>query len=140
VCGRRDHAMLAGRALPEGYELIEYLPIERFGEAMAAADLVVARSGGSVFEIAAYGLPSVLIPFGAASGDHQRSNARWLADAGAAIVIPDVELTGARLGGELAALLAEPTRLRAMSAAARALAKPNAAGDVAAELLRAADA
>lgn len=140
VCGRRDHPQLSARELPAGYTLIEYLPIERFGQAMAAADLVVSRSGGSVFEIAAYGLPSVLIPFPAAAGDHQMSNARWLADAGAAVVIPDAELTGARLGGEVASLLADPHRLRTMGAAARALARPDAAADIAAELLAAASA
>lgn len=140
VCGRRDHPMLAARTLPAGYELIEYLPIERFGQAMAAADLVVGRSGGSVFEIAAYGLPSVLIPFPSAAGDHQMGNARWLADAGAAVVIPDGELTAARLGGEVAALLSDPHRLRTMGAAARRLARPRAAQDIAAELLAAAEA
>jgi len=140
VCGRRDHAMLRERALPSGYELIEYLPIERFGQAMAAADLVVARSGGSVFEIAAYGLPSVLIPFPAAAGDHQSANARWLADAGAAVVIPDGELSAARLGSEVAALLADPYRLRTMAEAAHSLARPRAAADIAAEVLAAAGA
>jgi len=138
VCGRRDHPELAARGLPVDYDLREYLPLGDFTDALAAADLVVARAGGSVFEIAAHGLPAVRVPYPHASADHQSANARWMADAGAAVVIADAELTGARLGGEVAALLADHDRLQAMSAAARSLARPDAARDVARELLEAA--
>ncbi len=138
VSGRRDYEELASRDLGEGYELIGYLDLEDFGRALAAADLAVARAGGSVFELASYGVPAVLVPFPHAAGDHQSSNARWMAEAGAAIVIADGELTGAKLGGEVAALLADEGRLRAMAAAARSLARPRAAAEVAAELLGAA--
>ncbi len=98
----------------------------------------MARAGGSVFELASYGVPAVLVPFPHAAGDHQASNARWMAEAGAAVVIADGELTGARLGGEVASLLADERRLGAMAAAARSLARPRAAAEVAAELLGAA--
>jgi UDP-N-acetylglucosamine--N-acetylmuramyl-(pentapeptide) pyrophosphoryl-undecaprenol N-acetylglucosamine transferase len=91
-----------------------------------------------VFELAANGLPAILIPFPRAAGDHQSSNARWMAEAGAAVVIEDGELTAARLGGEVAALLADERRLAAMAAASRSLARPHAAAEVAAELLEAA--
>jgi UDP-N-acetylglucosamine--N-acetylmuramyl-(pentapeptide) pyrophosphoryl-undecaprenol N-acetylglucosamine transferase len=138
VCGRRDHAELSARELPDGYELHEYLELEDFGQALAAADLVVARAGGSVFEIAASGRPAILVPYPQASGDHQSANARWMTDAGAAITIPDSELTAGRLGAEVAALLADPDRLAAMSAAAASLARPHAAREVAGELLEAA--
>jgi UDP-N-acetylglucosamine--N-acetylmuramyl-(pentapeptide) pyrophosphoryl-undecaprenol N-acetylglucosamine transferase len=139
VSGRRDHAELAARALPLDYDLREYLPLADFADALAAADLVVARSGGSVFEIAAHGLPAVLVPYPHAAADHQRENARWMADAGAAVVIEDAELTAGRLGGEVADLLADRRRLAAMAVAARALARPDAARDVAQELLEAAN-
>jgi UDP-N-acetylglucosamine--N-acetylmuramyl-(pentapeptide) pyrophosphoryl-undecaprenol N-acetylglucosamine transferase len=135
VSGRRDHPALAARTLPARYDLREYLELADFDEALAAADLVVARAGGSVFEIAAHGLPSILVPYPHASGDHQSANARWMADAGAAVTIPDVELSASRLGGEVAALLADGRRLRAMGAAARGLARPDAAREVAGELL-----
>jgi UDP-N-acetylglucosamine--N-acetylmuramyl-(pentapeptide) pyrophosphoryl-undecaprenol N-acetylglucosamine transferase len=138
VSGRRDHAELAAGGLPVDYDLREYLALDDFAEALAAADVVVARSGGSVFEIAAHGLPAVLIPYPHASADHQSANARWMADAGAAVVIPDAELSGRRLGGEVAALLADRERLRAMAAAAGSLARPDAAREVAEELLEAA--
>ena len=105
ICGERDYRELSAQVLPAGYDLREYLDRDQFADALAAADLVVARSGGSVFEIAAQGLPSILIPYPSAAGDHQSSNARWMADAGAAIVIADGELTGPRagIGGRLAA-------------------------------------
>lgn len=151
ISGRRDYEMLAERApagafgedgslagQPGGYDLRAYLELDEFAAALAAADLVVARSGGSVFELAAYGLPAVLIPYPHAAGDHQSSNAAWMAEAGAAVVIPDGELTGARLGGEVGALLSEPHRLAAMSAAALRLARPDAAVEIAGEVLRAA--
>ena len=99
---------------------------------------MVARAGGSVFEIAAHGLPAILVPYPHASGDHQSANARWMSDAGAAIAIPDGELTAPRLAREVAELLADRTRLAAMASAARSLARPDAATEVARELLEAA--
>jgi UDP-N-acetylglucosamine--N-acetylmuramyl-(pentapeptide) pyrophosphoryl-undecaprenol N-acetylglucosamine transferase len=138
ICGRRDHELIAARATAPGYRLLDYLDLPDFARALAAADLVVARAGGSVFEIAAYGLPAVLIPYPHAAGDHQSGNARWMAEGGAAVVIPDAELDSSRLGAEVAALLRDGQRLQAMSAAARALARPDAAACVAEELLQAA--
>ncbi len=138
VSGRRDHAELAARELPADYDLREYLELADFADALAAADLVIARSGGSVFEIAAYGLPAILIPYPHASADHQSANARWMREAGAAVVIPDRELSAARLGSEAAALLADRARLAAMAAASLRLARPQAAREVAHELLEAA--
>ncbi len=102
ICGRRDYAELAAHEPPAGYDLREYLDLAEFADALAAADLVVARAGGSVFEIAAHGLPAILVPYPHAAGDHQSANARWMAEAGAAVVIADGELTAARLGGEVA--------------------------------------
>lgn len=138
VCGRRDYAELAARAPRPGYDLREYLDLGEFALALAAADLVVARSGGSVFEIAANGLPAVLVPYPHAAGDHQSANAAWMARAGAAVVIGDGELDAARLGGEVGSLLADPARLAAMAAASRSLARPHAAAQIAGELLAAA--
>jgi UDP-N-acetylglucosamine--N-acetylmuramyl-(pentapeptide) pyrophosphoryl-undecaprenol N-acetylglucosamine transferase len=138
VCGRRDHPWLAERELPAGYDLRGYLDLAEFADALAAADLVVARAGGSVFEIAAHGRPAILVPYPHASGDHQSANARWMSDAGAAITIPDSELTGPRLAREVASLLGNRGRLAAMTTASRRLARPHAATEVARELLAAA--
>jgi UDP-N-acetylglucosamine--N-acetylmuramyl-(pentapeptide) pyrophosphoryl-undecaprenol N-acetylglucosamine transferase len=138
ISGRRDYAELLGARLPPGYDLREYLDPPDFAGALSAADLVVARAGGSVFEIAAHGLPAILVPYPHASADHQSANARWMLDAGAAVVIADAELTAARLASEVAALLADGHRLATMAAAASGLARPDAAREVAGELLEAA--
>jgi UDP-N-acetylglucosamine--N-acetylmuramyl-(pentapeptide) pyrophosphoryl-undecaprenol N-acetylglucosamine transferase len=142
VCGRRDYAELARREPASGlgrrYDLREYMDLEEFTAALSAADLVVARAGGSVFEIAAHGVPAILIPYPHAAADHQSANARWLAQAGAAVTIRDSELSAPRLAREVGALLADRSRLAAMGAAARRLARPDAAAEVAGELLEAA--
>ena len=82
-------------------------------------------------EIAAAGRPAILIPYPHATADHQTTNARWMADGGAAVVIPDEELTAERLSGAIAALLADEDRLREMGIAARRLVKPDAAERIA---------
>jgi UDP-N-acetylglucosamine--N-acetylmuramyl-(pentapeptide) pyrophosphoryl-undecaprenol N-acetylglucosamine transferase len=134
VPGARDFGAL--RAPGPNYVLREY--INPFGSALAAADLVVARAGGSVFELAQYGLPAVLVPYPHASADHQTANARWMAEAGAATILRDDELTPQRLRAAVDGLLADPDRVRAMAAASRALARPDAAQVVAREVLAAA--
>ncbi len=138
VSGSRDFPELAARERPAGYDLREYLDQEAFAEALIACDLVVARAGGSVFEIAAYARPSILVPYPHAAADHQSANARWMAQAGAAVVIADSELSAGLLSREVDELLADPARLRQMGAAAASLARPDAAGEVARELLEAA--
>jgi undecaprenyldiphospho-muramoylpentapeptide beta-N-acetylglucosaminyltransferase len=100
---------------------------------LAAAAVAVCRSGASTsFELLAAGLPAVLVPSPFVTADHQTANARYMAATGAAVVVPDAELTGARLVDEVDALLADPHRLAAMSAAARAAARPTAADEIAA--------
>jgi UDP-N-acetylglucosamine--N-acetylmuramyl-(pentapeptide) pyrophosphoryl-undecaprenol N-acetylglucosamine transferase len=135
ICGRRDHPELVALPRPSGYDLREYLDVTEFAQALAAADLVVARAGGSLFEVAAHGRPVILIPYPHAAADHQAANARWMERGGAAVVVPDGELSAARLARETATLLADPQRMRAMAAAARRLARPDAAEAVAEELL-----
>jgi UDP-N-acetylglucosamine--N-acetylmuramyl-(pentapeptide) pyrophosphoryl-undecaprenol N-acetylglucosamine transferase len=80
----------------------------------------------------------VLIPYPYAAADHQTENARYMERAGAAVVIPDSELTGPRLAQEVGQLLADPGRLTAMGRASAELARPQAAGDIAGEVLAAA--
>ena len=117
------------------YDLRGY--VSRFGEALLASDLVVARAGGSLFEIAAQGRPAVLIPYPYATADHQTANAHFMERAGAAVLIPDNELTGPRLAHEVGRLLADQGRLTAMARASSELARPNAARDIAHEVLAA---
>jgi UDP-N-acetylglucosamine--N-acetylmuramyl-(pentapeptide) pyrophosphoryl-undecaprenol N-acetylglucosamine transferase len=140
IAGRRDFPEVQRRlgAAPERerYTLLEYEP--NLGDALAAADLVLARSGGSIFEVIAAGRPAILAPFPFATADHQTANAEWMRAGGAATVIPDAELTAERLGTEVAAVLGDEARLAEMAAAARSLAKPDAARRIADEVLEAA--
>ena len=103
----------------------------------ALADLVVGRAGaGTIAEICVLGKPAVYVPLVPTGGDEQTRNARACAAAGAATIIRQAELSGPRLLAELAPLLADRPRLAAMSRAALTLGKPNAARDVAREVLR----
>jgi UDP-N-acetylglucosamine--N-acetylmuramyl-(pentapeptide) pyrophosphoryl-undecaprenol N-acetylglucosamine transferase len=135
AAGERDFPALQPRVPGPHYDLRPY--ISPFGPALAAADLVVARAGGSVFEVAASGKPAILVPYPHATADHQTANARWMADGGAAVIVPDTELTPSRLGQEVGALLGDPSRLASMAAASAALALPAAAQTVADEVLAA---
>jgi UDP-N-acetylglucosamine--N-acetylmuramyl-(pentapeptide) pyrophosphoryl-undecaprenol N-acetylglucosamine transferase len=113
----------------ERYRLVAYT--DRLAAAMAAADLVVARSGGSVAELAALGKPAILVPYPHATADHQRKNAREMVAGGAALLVDDAELDGALLARLVAELLGDRTRLAAMAAASAALGRPDAAQRVA---------
>ncbi|MDH7601997.1 MAG: undecaprenyldiphospho-muramoylpentapeptide beta-N-acetylglucosaminyltransferase [Armatimonadota bacterium] len=100
--------------------------------AMAAADLLVGRSGASTLaEATAAGLPCILIPYPHAAADEQTANARYLAEHGAAIVFRESELTPQELAAAIIELRSSPDRLRDMSEASRALGTPNAAREVA---------
>jgi len=134
AAGERDLRDIQGLVAPgEHYDLRGYIP--QFGEALLASDLVVARAGGSIFEIAAHGKPAVLVPYPHATADHQTANAQFMERAGAAVVIPDSELTGPRLANEVGRLLADRGRLAAMAQASAAVARPEAAADIAHEVL-----
>lgn len=139
ISGRRDYKAVSerlqeGGADLENYHLLDYtnkLPL-----ALAAADLVVARSGASVLELAALGKPSLLIPYPHATADHQRKNAEWMAAAGAALFIEDAGLSATVLGEKVTGLLEDRPRLDAMAAAAGALGRRDGAERIAAEIYR----
>jgi UDP-N-acetylglucosamine--N-acetylmuramyl-(pentapeptide) pyrophosphoryl-undecaprenol N-acetylglucosamine transferase len=131
LCGERDYPELQGRASRPDYILQPF--IDEIGVAYGAADVVLARAGGSVWELAAAGLPAVLVPGAFATGQHQEKNARWFADAGGAAVVPEAE--AARAPRVVEELLADADRLASMAAAMRAVAKPDAAEEIADELV-----
>ncbi|MBI5310530.1 MAG: undecaprenyldiphospho-muramoylpentapeptide beta-N-acetylglucosaminyltransferase [Actinobacteria bacterium] len=127
---------LADAAAHARFRLFDYT--NDFDIALAAADLSFCRAGGSIFELAAAGLPSILVPYPYATADHQAKNAAWLVDGGAALMLRDEELTGERLRGQVDELIADPGRLAAMREAALRLAMPDAAERIADELADAA--
>jgi UDP-N-acetylglucosamine--N-acetylmuramyl-(pentapeptide) pyrophosphoryl-undecaprenol N-acetylglucosamine transferase len=122
---------LAGAFPHDRLRVFEYC--DSMPELLHAADLVVCRSGGSVWEVAAAGAPAILVPWAGAAGDHQTANAAYFG--AGAVVVPDAELDGVRLRAEVAALLADAPRRVAMAAAMRRLARPDAASEIADELL-----
>ena len=133
ISGVRDHpeveALLRSAGDPTGYTLLEYE--QDLGDCLAAADLVLGRSGGSVFELAATGTPAILVPYPHATGDHQTANAEWMAEAGAAVIVSDAELDADRLRSLATELLGDEERLGEMAAASASLARPDAAERVA---------
>ena len=135
-CGENVHddaGWLAGQAaaLPAAararYRVLPFVT-EALGDLYAAAALVVGRAGaGTVTELAAIGLPSILIPLPGARGDEQTANARILAEAGGAVLLPERDLDPGRLAALVGELLADPARLKQMGERARSLARPDAA-------------
>jgi UDP-N-acetylglucosamine--N-acetylmuramyl-(pentapeptide) pyrophosphoryl-undecaprenol N-acetylglucosamine transferase len=130
LCGERHVEALRPRVGRPGYVLLPFT--DEFGAALSAADLVVARAGGSVWEVAAAGKPALLVPYPHATADHQTLNARWFAEGGGAVVVRQEELDLRRQAGEL---LGDPGRLERMAEAMRRLARPDAADVVAEEVL-----
>jgi UDP-N-acetylglucosamine--N-acetylmuramyl-(pentapeptide) pyrophosphoryl-undecaprenol N-acetylglucosamine transferase len=110
--------------------------IDTMADAYAAADVVVCRAGAtSLAELTVLGVPSVLVPYPHATGDHQTRNAEALAQAGGATVIADDDLDAATLVAAVEPLLTDPEHHRAVAAAARAFGRPDAAANVARLLL-----
>ena len=131
LCGTRDYDELSTRVTRPDYRLFAYT--DEFGAALGAADLVLSRAGGSVWELAAAGKPAVLVPGLFATGDHQTKNAGYFEQGGGAIVIPESE--AGRVSDAVRSLLDNPRRLGDMSQAMLRLAKPNAADEIAEELI-----
>ncbi len=131
LCGTRDYDELAPRLSRSDYRLFAFT--EEFGAALGACDLALARAGGSVWELAAAGKPAVLIPGLFATGDHQTKNAQYFEQAGAAVVVPERE--AGRAPDVIRSLLDDPRRLGDMSRAMLEVARPNAADEIAEELV-----
>jgi UDP-N-acetylglucosamine--N-acetylmuramyl-(pentapeptide) pyrophosphoryl-undecaprenol N-acetylglucosamine transferase len=131
VSGDRDYDALRPKVKRSDYVLVA--TTDHFGEALAVADLAISRAGGTVWELAAAGTPSILVPYPYATADHQARNARHFAEGGGAVILDQRELDRApRLVTDL---LGDAKRLRGMSEAMRALARPNAADVIADELV-----
>ena len=131
ISGERYHEALRGRRRRDDYRLLPWT--DELGAALAAADLTLARAGGSLWEIAAAGVPAVLVPSPNVTADHQTKNARHFERGGGAVVLPEAGL--GRVGEVVGSLLDDDARLASMSDAMRRLAKPGAAREIADDLL-----
>ena len=131
LCGERYLAGLAGRVSRPEYRLLAWT--DDFGAALDASDLVLARAGGSVWEVAAAGKPAVLVPSPNVTADHQTKNARHFERGGGAVVVPEPQV--ARVPETVRGLLADEARLARMGEAMRRAAKPHAADEIAEELI-----
>jgi len=110
--------------------------IDEMPQALAAADLVVSRSGAGVSETLACGLPSILIPYPHAASNHQEYNARSLEQAGAAMMILDKDVNGKILADSITGILFNRERYNMMTIASRSLARPGAADKIADNIIR----
>jgi len=134
VTGRGTYGEFARYHRPPTVQVIDFL--DPMADGYSVADLVVSRAGMmTVAELCAWGLPSVLVPLPTSAADHQTGNARVLAQAGAALFLPQAELSGGRLATEVARLLADGRRRLAMAAAARSRGRPQASHEIASKLL-----
>jgi UDP-N-acetylglucosamine--N-acetylmuramyl-(pentapeptide) pyrophosphoryl-undecaprenol N-acetylglucosamine transferase len=131
LCGTRDYDDLRPKVARPDYRLFAFT--EEFGAALGASDLALARAGGSIWELAAAGKPAVLVPGLFATGDHQTKNARYFEQGGGAIVVPESE--SGRAPELIRSLLDDPRRLADMSRAMLRLARPDAADEIAEELI-----
>src|SRR5438132_1065262 len=131
LCGERELDRLSARVSRPDYRLLAFT--DDYGAALGAADLVPARAGGGIWELAAAGKPAILVPYPFATADHQTKNARYFQAAGGAVLLPEAELGAAP--GLVRSLLDDPRRLEQMGAAMLRVAKPDAADEIAEELI-----
>ncbi len=131
LSGEREYERLQRRVSRADYRLVPFT--DDYGAALGAADLVLSRAGGGVWELAAAGKPSILVPYPLATADHQTKNARYFQTAGGAILMPESEL--GRVPETVRSLLGDARRLQEMGAAMQRAARPAAAEEIAEELL-----
>jgi len=130
--GKNDYRTVLDGVRDSGTRVVVKSYIDQIEELYGVSDLVVARAGAmTLSEISACGLPSILVPYPFAMDDHQTANAKALAEKGAAVLLPDHELTGERLATEIRELLANPSRLKEMGMYSFALSRPDAARRIA---------
>ena len=144
-CGKNNYDECQGRAdlileispVKSRYRLFSSLKFDEMRMAYGAADLVVSRAGsGSIFEIAASGLPSIIIPLTGSAQEHQRENAYAYAKSGAAVVIEERNLKPHILKSEISRLISNKEEMKNLAEAAKQFAKPDAAEKIAREIIR----
>jgi len=131
VTGRRDFDAVRRSVKRDDYRVVA--ETDRFGAAISASDLVLARSGSTVWEIAAAGRPAIFVPYPFATGDHQARNAEHFVRAGGAIMVRELDLED--VPDLVRSLLDDPARRQKMSDAMLRAARPDAAEEIADELV-----
>jgi UDP-N-acetylglucosamine--N-acetylmuramyl-(pentapeptide) pyrophosphoryl-undecaprenol N-acetylglucosamine transferase len=131
LTGEREYERLKDSVSRPDYRLLPF--VDEYGTVLGAVDLALSRAGGGVWELAAAGVPAVLVPYPHGTADHQTKNARFFQRAGGAILIPETDLGQAP--ETLRSLIDDPRRLSEMGAAMRAVARPDAADEIAEELM-----
>lgn len=133
AAGKATYPRFAGLHSPPGVQVVPFL--DPIADAWSVADIAITRAGMmTLAELAAWGIPAILVPLPSAAANHQHHNAVAAASAGAGVLLPQHELDAARLELGVSALLDDRERREAMSAAARARGRPDAAGDIAARV------
>ncbi len=131
LTGEREFERLKDRVTRADYKLVPFT--DEFGAALGAADLILSRSGGAVWELAAAAKPAILVPYPFATADHQAKNAQFFERAGGAITVPETEL--GRVADLARSLIGDAQRLKEMGDAMKRVARPDAADEIAEELL-----
>lgn len=128
--GRNLYQQFAHHHAPPAVRVVPFL--DPIADAWAVADLAIARAGMmTIAELAAWGIPAILVPLPTAAADHQAHNARAAAATGAAVMLPQAELSVARLEAEVAGLLDDPTRCAEMRERALERGRAHAAAEIA---------
>ncbi len=136
-CGEQDFPSLDKYIAEKDLPIALQPFIDDMGNAYLAADMVISRAGAlTLAEIAIAGLPAVLIPYPYAAADHQKANAKAFANAGAAVIIDQKDLIPQILSAEIAEILTNSALMQKMSSAAKSLAKPDAAKNIAGEIVK----
>lgn len=126
--GNEDHEVIRQKYAEGGFSAEAFPFTNEIWKCYAKSDFVIARAGGgTIAELAALAIPSILVPYPYAADDHQRANAECVRKIGGALMIKDEECTGRRLAGEIRLLIERPDLLTAMRAALKQFGKPDAA-------------
>jgi UDP-N-acetylglucosamine--N-acetylmuramyl-(pentapeptide) pyrophosphoryl-undecaprenol N-acetylglucosamine transferase len=131
LSGASDYGRLTKRVSRPDYRLLPF--VDEYGAVLGAVDLALSRAGGGIWELAAAGVPAVLVPYPFGTADHQTKNARYFQSTGGAILIPESDL--GRVPETVRSLLGDSRRLEQMSAAMQRVARPDAAEEIAEELM-----
>jgi UDP-N-acetylglucosamine--N-acetylmuramyl-(pentapeptide) pyrophosphoryl-undecaprenol N-acetylglucosamine transferase len=132
LCGERYYEQLRARISRPDYRLVPFT--DELGAAYGSADLALARAGGSVWELAAAGLPAVLVPSPNVTADHQTKNARYFERGRGAVVVREPELAASGRA-TIEGLLGDETRRGELAEGMRRLARPDAADRIAEEVI-----